>query len=268
MERITEIIPEETKKLLKERSNIFYDTKLGFLKEHNGLRDGKLHLVLGTASSGKSTLVRSLLKDVIENSMECGKVLVYLSEESTQDFKIDFFRACNDLKLNEIVVKSELRIENNFLNEMINLIKKEKPNIFIFDNITTSLMYADKRPHEQYELVKALKAECEQLKIPFVLIAHTNAETTENSNRLINMNDVRGSKSIVNLVEFLYILQRFKIRENYYPTIRIVKHRGYNVTNNLYYLVFNPEKFCYTETRNICFEEFKEAYYLRDKLTK
>jgi ABC-type proline/glycine betaine transport system ATPase subunit len=62
-------------------------SKLGFLNAHNGLRRGSLHLVLGTTGGGKSTLVRTVLRDIIFNADNQLSVGVWLSEETVEDYK-------------------------------------------------------------------------------------------------------------------------------------------------------------------------------------
>ena len=43
-------------------------TAFGFLSAHNGLRKGKLHVLLSRTGGGKSTLGRSILFDALDNN--------------------------------------------------------------------------------------------------------------------------------------------------------------------------------------------------------
>ena len=65
----------EMDQLLEESKHVKFNSAHGFLREHNGYRNGKLHLFIGTASSGKSTLVRSLILDAV-SGLEKGKKIL------------------------------------------------------------------------------------------------------------------------------------------------------------------------------------------------
>ena len=50
----------------KYTNKTFFKTRLNFLGQINGLRPQKFHLVIGTAGGGKSTLLRTILLDMVE----------------------------------------------------------------------------------------------------------------------------------------------------------------------------------------------------------
>ena len=80
------------------------------------------------------------------------------------------------------------------------------------------------------------------------------------------MNDIRGCKSIINVVQYCYILQRFHINEFYFPTLRITKHRGQTVDEKMYYITYDKEKNLYIEDRHLDFEEMKDNFKRRNVL--
>jgi hypothetical protein len=151
-------------------------------------------------------------------------------------------------------------------NYFVNEINKEDVDIVFFDNVTTSEFYMDQDIETQSYFIKQLKEKTGAAKVPMVLVAHTGADITENSHRLISMNDIRGCKSIINLVQYCYILQRFHIADFYFPTLRITKHRGQTVENKMYYIEFCKEKNLYIKDRAINFEEMKENFKRRNVL--
>jgi hypothetical protein len=99
-----------------------------------------------------------------------------------------------------------------------------------------------------------------------VLIAHTGAQVTENMRRMIDQNDIRGSKTITNITQFTYLLQTFYILNKRIPTLRTQKHRGQLVEENYFQLFFNKETFIFTKDRTIDFEEFKRLFKSRNVL--
>tara|TARA_Y100001963_G_C6791397_1_gene455600 strand:- start:5668 stop:6513 length:846 start_codon:yes stop_codon:yes gene_type:complete len=267
--------------LLKERETTFFYSDFKFLNAHKGHRPGNLHLYLGVAHGGKSTLIRSLILDALKKVSVGKKVLVWLSEETENDFLIEFSMALKTLDqkdaeilFKKLLIHSEMSFSKHFKNEgmatkfnyFVDAINKEDVEICFFDNITTSEFYMDQPIETQSYFVKQLKEKTGECKKPLVLVAHTGAEVTENSHRLINMNDIRGCKSIINVVQYCYILQRFCINEFYFPTLRICKHRGQTVENKMYYIEYDKEKNLYFRDRHIDFLEMKENFKRRNVL--
>ena len=267
--------------LLKEREKIHFYSDFKFLNAHRGHRPGNLHLYLGVAHGGKSTLIRSLILDALKRVGKDKKVLVWLSEETENDFLIEFSMALKgfDQKDAEIIFKkllihSELSFSKHFKNETMgtkfnyfkDAINKPEVDIIFFDNITTSCFYMDQQIETQSFFIKEIKEVIGESRKPLIFVAHTGADVTENSHRLINMNDIRGCKSIINVVQYCYILQRFHINEFYFPTLRITKHRGQTVDEKMYYITFDKEKNLYIEDRHLDFEEMKDNFKRRNVL--
>jgi len=256
------------KELKKELDTIHLNTKFNFLKTHNGFRPGKLHLFLAPTGSGKSTLVRSLIKDLLETGLYWGDALVWLSEETVKDFQIEWSRTRAIESVNNVCIESELEIDSMrlMMTKLGEQVKRKDVEILIFDNITTSSMYADKKPHEQAALVKGLKRLASSTNKPIIIIAHTNAEVHENMSGLINEQQIRGSKTIVSESEFMYIMQRFKVGESIQTTIRLRKYRGYALTETMFLLNFNIDEYIFDKDYRIDFDEFKRLYKLRNTL--
>ena len=73
--------------LMENKKNHFHST-FNFISSHNGFRKGKLHLILSDTGTGKSTLIRSLMYDVLLSLPEDKKLLLILSEETEMDFEL------------------------------------------------------------------------------------------------------------------------------------------------------------------------------------
>ncbi len=267
--------------LIKEREKVHFYSDYKFLNAHKGHRPGNLHLYLGVAHGGKSTLIRSLILDALKRVGTDKKILVWLSEESENDFLIEFSMALRGFDqadaisiFKKLVVHSELSFSKHFKNEDVSnkfkyfkdAIGRSDIDLIFYDNITTSCFYMDQQIETQSFFIKEVKEVVGEINKPLIFVAHTGADVTESSHRLINMNDIRGCKSIINVVQYCYILQRFHIGEFYFPTLRITKHRGQTVDNKMYYIKFDKEKNLYVEDRYLEFEEMKENYKRRNVL--
>ena len=174
----------------------------------------------------------------------------------------------------KLVVHSELSFSKHFKDDQIkekfeyfkNAINREDIDLIFYDNITTSCFYMDQGIDIQSYFIKQVKEVVGNVNKPLIFVAHTGADVTENSHRLISMNDIRGCKSIINVVQYCYILQRFHIGELYFPTLRITKHRGQTVDNKMYYIRFDKDKNLYVEDRYLEFEEMKDNFKRRNVL--
>jgi ABC-type Mn2+/Zn2+ transport system ATPase subunit len=246
---------------------IHFHSKLGFLNAHNGFRKGSLHMVIGTTGGGKSTLTRTILRDLIFNKENNPQVCIWLSEETLDDYKKQLaFGMPSHERLLKTEAISELEIDHVSKLTFMEWLEFNKPDICIFDNITTSKLYMDKRPHEQAEFATMIKTISKKLNIAMVMIAHTDAGVSDSQKGLINLNQIRGSKTICNLVEFAYVLQRFELGNIYFPTVRIVKSRSQELVHSLYHLKYDPRLRAFSEDRPLEFKEFKEVYGKRNRL--
>lgn len=264
-----DITKQELDVLVEESSELFFDSPYGFLRSHGGFRPGKLHTILGTSGGGKSTLVRSILLSTI-NAYKNKNFLLWLSEETENDFLTEMHRA----KFSENLYKplhlfseiDNMDYRGKLLFYVREYIIKNKIELVIFDNITTSSMYADVTIKQQTEFAKALKQLALQTNAALVIIAHTGAGITENSSRLIDMNDIRGAKTIVNLSEFFYVLQSFQIENHIFPTITIRKHRGQEAKSKMFRLKYDPVYRLYTSDAELSFKDFKDAFKRKNTL--
>lgn len=251
-------------------NHVEYKTNIEFLKAHKGLRNKKVHMLLGAAGSGKSTLARTILLDFVKNN-PTKKVFLLLSEESVVDLKTELQKTGFNLEEGSNIftaseLDNEFRSETDFFISLEESIKSCDADLFFYDNVTTSKLYNDRRPKEQSDFMHKIKKLTTKLGVATFLIAHTRAEVTDNYKGMLTENDVRGNKSVTNITQFLYLYQRFQIDEYFYPTIIIKKHRSQDPESRMFRLVFNKHKCLFEKDISISFKEFKEAYDNRDKL--
>lgn len=262
---------QELSMLMYEARQVQYQSQYNFIKEHGGYRKGKLHLAIGPSSGGKSTLTRSLLIDFLLTLKPDEKVHLHLSEESYEEFLIEIASSGLDLeKINRISVTSEqdnqFKSANELFRHLHEALSESKVRGLFFDNITTSFCYMDRKADQQALVSHKLKTLAKGFNIPFVLIGHTGGDSTMASTRLIEMNDIRGGKSIVNLVEFMYVLQPLFVGDSRYNIIRILKHRGYSIKNSYFQLEYSDKARMFACDEAISFESFKSIFKQRNVL--
>ncbi len=249
---------------------VYFHSNYGFLNAHKGFRPSNVHMFMGVSHGGKSTLVRSLLIDVLCNSNK-RKILLWLSEESKNEFLTEFYKSrFKDFTNDQLLVFSEMDYDNitdsQILPTIEQIVSENNVDILFYDNITTSKIYMDKKISEQSSNAKKIKRLSHDLDIPVIVMAHTGAMITENYNSIISMNDIRGCKSIVNFAQFFYIMQTFHQGEKRFSTIRITKHRGQSIAGAIYKIEYAAKPRIYACSPAISFSQFSEAYKQRNKL--
>lgn len=261
------ITEEELAIWKSENKKIHFRTAFDFLNCHNSWRPGKLHVFLGVSHGGKSTLVRTLVADALHGNKN--KVGIVLSEESEIDFLVEMseskFKQTKRLIIFEEMGRKFKSVDDYFNQLRLFIIENEIDILFI-DNITTSYFYMDRSVSEQSYGSLKLKLIASELSIPFIPIAHTGANITENYSGLIEMNDIRGSKTIVNLAEFFYVLQSFFVGTKRYNLIKISKHRGQEVKSRDFQLFYFSSARMFGGDEKISFEKIKDIFKSRNKL--
>lgn len=262
---------KELSMLMHESKKTDYKTHYNFIRAHNGYRKGKIHLAIGPSSGGKSTLTRSLILDFLLSLKFDEFVHVHLSEESEIEFLIEIGSTGLGFdKIKQIIITSEqdneYKNENDLFLKLNESLSNNKVMGLFFDNITTSFCYIDKKTSTQADISLKIKKLCKINNIPIILIAHTGGDSTMASSRLIEMNDIRGGKSLTNIVEFMYILQPIFVENTRYNIIRVVKHRGTTLTNPYFKLEYSSKSKLFTCDTSIEFKEFKGIFNKRNVL--
>lgn len=244
-----------------------FSSSFGFLNSHNGLRRGCMHLLVAGTGAGKSTLTRSLIRDFLFNKENRFTLALWLSEETVREYKTLFSlnSPSHEVLLNSVAY-SEL--DSGHCSELafFEWLNTHRPGVLIFDNITTSKFYMDKRPQEQAVFATKLKSILKSNNTAGVIIAHADSQQTAQRGGLLDLNNIRGSKTICNLTEFAYVFQTFTSGSKKLTTIRTVKNRSQQVIHDLYALNYNPLLMAYENDTPLEFKKFKDAYDARNKL--
>ena len=254
--------------LTRKAGFVFWKSNFKFLQEHNGLRPSNLHLILGSTHIGKSTLVRSILADLARYNSDYTRCLVWLSEESVKDFTLEFSCIGIPKELIEnirVISEQDIGLSERETAQIFQA-EASKSSIVIFDNITTSCFYMDKKVEVQSSVATFLKHLVNKVNIPIILVAHTRTGISEGHSFLIEPEDIRGCRSIVNLIEFCYVLQAVRADDKFYPFLRICKNRGQEVSSRLFLLKYNLESRIYSHDKAVSFDFFKDIFKERNKL--
>lgn len=260
---------DEMNQLVASSAEVHFHTRMGFLNAHNGLRRGSVHMVIGTAGGGKSTLIRTLLRDLLFNTKnEQYSIVSWLSEETCTQYKTQLVHGLEpDKRLENCVLISEIDEMDKGAKHFFDNIEMLSPDVLIYDNLTTSRFYEGVRPAEQVKYFSKIKEMTSRLNCATIIVAHTAANVNDNQDRLIEPNDIRGNKTVVNMAEFFYVMQRFQDDTgNFFPTITVKKHRGQELVHSMYLLQYEKRLRAFLGDHALEFTKFKEFYKNRRKL--
>jgi KaiC/GvpD/RAD55 family RecA-like ATPase len=245
-------------------------TKIKLFMNHNGLRRNKVHLLIAPTGVGKSTFVRTLTIDFIENNPDM-KVLLWLTEETQEDFEDEFSYGLTDKVIEaseNLHVVSEQSLGEDDTKEDVRknieeIIEYENYDLVILDNLTTSKLYTGVTATDQEKAALWLKGLCKRDLALFV-IAHAGAGAYDG--KLIDETDIRGNKTLPNLVEFLYILQPFHLGNRLFQFLITKKHRGQPIHSKYIGIKYDKETNTFKESDYVDFNSLKEIFNKRNKL--
>jgi KaiC/GvpD/RAD55 family RecA-like ATPase len=247
---------------LLERGRSYFNTSFGFLENVNGWRKGKVHVILGTTSSGKSTFVRSIIWDLIKNN-KLPNVACFLSEETISDYSLEIYEAFRNLDFKKrISFFSEQDASNKA--EQLDKAFKSDAHVLVYDNITTSMLYGEKFDQQGAFALK-LKEAAHRTNKAVIVIAHTN-NVHRNSRDLIDSTHLRGSKTLAMIAEFFFINHQLNVKGNLYNFIQIEKHRGQRPSDKIFRLDYDAKRNIFKKDVVNSFDDFKELWKIRDKL--
>lgn len=258
---------EVLEELKLEAGQVFFRSSFEFVNATNCWRPEKIHLFLSTTGGGKSTLVRTILLDMLGNVNK--KIGLYLSEETEKEFYTELaFSGYTDIKdFERVTIFSEQELEKSptaqgTLINMKMLVDEHDIDILLVDNVTTLDSYEASLKNKT-TITKGLKKLASISSIPIVVIAHTDAKFKQGQ---IDPNDIRGSKTLVNESHFIYALQPIVKSNGQRNFIAVKKDRGQPVKNKYFELFYYAQRRIFGKDEIVSFETFKEAFNSRDKL--
>lgn len=264
-----EISKVEELKILEKVNTQYFKSRFEFLKIHNGIRPGELHLLMAGTGVGKSTLTKAIIQD----STQSGRVLLYLTEETVEDFKYQaIISKLPQSTLKRLTVFSEQDCKSTVgmgkamtLKLIRDLIEKHKPDLFVMDNLTTCSGYGEIK--EQEDFAAQLKFTMSDTGCAGFVVAHTGSHVSKYNQKLLTTEDLRGNKHVANLMPYFYCYQMFETSDGRkYPFINIQKCRKPQITNHIFALDYNKDLNIHTGDFQLPFEDLKAVYDDRMKL--
>ena len=248
------------------KHEVAFSSRYEFLKSHNGIRPNCLHGMIGTTGSGKSTL----LKCIITEAAAGKNVLVWLSEESVSEYQ-ELIQFLDKSVLQNIGFVEEKKISQEYKADQekfflyFELMCEESGcDVVFIDNITSSAFYNMRYGlHGQGRtaeyLMNFVKDKC-----AVFYVAHTETGVTDNYNKVVAPENMRGSKELAIVTEYMYIIQKFTTNEKIYNVLRVAKYRHHKEAAGWFALRF--EHHSYIGDARVPFELINKIFKSRDFL--
>lgn len=272
-----ELSNEEIQEQITKLENFeLAETPFKFLNAHKGLRKQSIHLLVAHAGSGKTSLVRSMVRSLAAHH----KVLLWASEENKNQIEVRFsqkFKSFTEIRSNiSLITDKRIKelIGNNVKGEeMVKqvgqqirwAIKENQAEVLIFDNITTSVFY-DCMIETSTLFIAMLKELAEEMNIPVFIIAHVESRQKLS---YFKADSIRGNKGLVNVADYTYCFYKFVQNSGFgiavHPIIFVEKSRHHDEAVGRHYLLVYDQG-VYTEDSEISFETVKRFYKESDRL--
>jgi len=255
----------DNEKKIKEKNTVYYKSRFNFLSQHNGIRPNKMHLFVAPTHVGKSTLINAIVHDLIERNEDV-KVLLYLTEETVSDFESAISRFVNNYdRINmqlDVLVEDRSRSDDGIKDSIETAVFHNGYDLMFIDNLTTSKLYMDRSTETQASVSNWLKSLVKDVAI--FIIAHTNGNNY--NSQILDETHIRGSKSITNMTEFLYVMQPVRINNSLFQFIRIIKHRDQSPEDKFFRLNYDKKAKTISHDSACSFDDFKSNFKLRNSL--
>ena len=250
----------------KRKHEVAFASRYEFLKAHNGIRPNCLHGMIGTTGSGKSTL----LKCIITEAAAGRRVLVWLSEESISEYQ-ELIQMLDKSILENIRFVEEKNIsqeykssQKKFFNYFELMCDESDCEVVFIDNITSSAFYNMRfglsgQGYTAEFFMDFVKRIC-----AVFYVAHTETGVTDNYNKVVAPENMRGSKELAIVTEYMYIMQKFTTNEKIYNVLRVAKFRHHKEAAGWYALKF--EQSSYIGDSRVPFELINKIFKTRDFL--
>jgi predicted ATP-dependent serine protease len=251
---------------LKDRMEV--PSRYEFLKGHNGLRPNCLHGIIGTTGCGKSTLFKCIIAETAAEK----PVLVWLSEENVVEYQelINFLdEECLDniMFVEEKEIAESYKVNQDVFLEYFEQLVEESGAEFVFiDNVTSSCFYNQRFGFSGQNRSAEFLRNFVKRKCSIFYVSHTSTNITDNYGKVINSEDIRGSKELPIVTEYLYIIQKFTTNDKQYNVLRVAKFRHHQEAAGWFALTY--ENKAYIGDSRVPFNLINKIFKSRDYLGK
>ena len=251
------------------RDKTVYPSRYEFLKAHNGIRPKSLTGLMSSTGAGKTTLTKCIIAETAGHGK---KVLVWLSEESVIEYQeLIYFLDKSCLKNIVFVEEKEIpddfkETQEDFFEYFEQMVEESGCDIVFIDNVTSSAFYNQRfgimGQNKSAEFLRRFAKNKHEI----FYVAHTESAITENYSKVIVAENIRGSKELPLMTEYLYIIQKFTSNSKQFNCLRTAKYRHHEDAAGWYSLTY--ENRAYIGDAKVPFNLINKIFKSRDYFGK
>lgn len=251
---------------LKDRT--IFHSRYSFLMAHNGIRPNCLHGLMGSTGSGKSTLTKCVITETAAEH----RILVWISEENVVEYqelinKLDKSVLPNIVFVEEKEIPAEYKEDQaRFLEYFEQMVDEADVDLVFIDNITTSAFYNTRFGFYGQQKTAEFMINLVKRKCSVFYVTHTRSEVTDNYGKVATPEDIRGSKELALVTEYMYIIQKFTTEDKQFNVLRVAKYRHHEAAAGWYGLKY--EKKAYIGDSKVPFAVINRIFKMRDHFGK
>lgn len=251
---------------LKDRT--VFHSRYAFLMAHNGLRPNCLHGLMGSTGSGKSTLTKCIITEAASQA----RILVWISEENVVEYQ-ELINNLDKSVLDNILFVEEKEIESQYKEDQDKFFEYFEQCVdsadceFVFiDNITTSAFYNSRFGFYGQQKTSEFMINFVKRKCSILYVSHTDSTVTDNYGKVVTPENIRGSKELALVTEYMYIIQKFTTEDKQFNVLRVAKYRHHEAAAGWYGLRY--EKKAYIGDNKVPFAVINKIFKMRDHFGK
>lgn len=248
---------EKRRKFEMDRITNSFPCDFNWVNDANGFRKKEVYLLLADKGKGKTTLMRSIQRKLIQDGK---RILNYCTEEETgvymgqilvgdeTDDMVGQIRAIGEKnKLKHIKADTKMSITEKRNETMIHLemnIREFKPDLVVIDNLSTGMFYDELSKPDCLDTLFVISEMAARYDIPIITISHI---TTTDTKIPYTTNSARGNKSFANGVENVLAIYTVSIQDptnmatELYTCVNWIAARNQGqVINKFYLLNYDP----------------------------
>lgn len=271
---------DQLREIITKRETTQFKSSFGFLQAHNGIRLGHIHNIIASTGASKSTLTRSIVLELAEQT----KVLLIINEETAEQYTTDMnvqlrrkivketlsVRSEEEIQriLNNIIIIHEIDDniptnpggggDNNFISFLKRKIATTGAQIVVYDNITSG--FITRNPvNIQNEISSAMIKLCRETDIALIVVLHTKKDHPPN--KMTRSEDVKGLSIFPTNASYVYTITMFSSNDKKRPILWVTKSREHAYADGKRFeLFYDPVSRMYESDKPVTEDELVDIY--------
>ena len=260
---------EQIKENASELKKVYFYSILDCFTAHNGFRNGEIHTLVGSRGSGKSTLSKTVILDLLTQNK---KVFLWLSEEMPEKYLVPIYEMLvrkykTEEKIKDVLsnlkIITELDLDENYKKNFIKALEYDLDDFgaefILYDNYTTGI-FSSMQYEKQTKLLSLLREIMAKRNIPIFMIFHSDKKTNQNLKPMTS-EDVKGFSRPVDIGSYNYLLKQVNVADLRVNFLIVDKSRYHaRAQKTVWELKYKPELGIFEKSIPVTMTDFLSVF--------